>query len=71
MCQLAASRDTHACVQVEGGRSDDPIVLGSFVNEVSGVAWHTDDVTNLATCCDDSRLHIWRPMSRPCTQPQA
>ena len=44
-----------------GGRDSDPILLGDFGKEVSGVAWHADDITNLATCCDDLTLQVWRP----------
>ena len=25
------------------------------------MAWHADDLTNLATCCDDLTLQVWRP----------
>ena len=56
-------------LQLMRGRNDDPTLLGNFGKEVSGVAWHLDDVTNLATCCDDSNLHVWRPMSLPYEAP--
>ena len=55
----------HAGVQLFGGWDSDPILLGGFQNEVSGVAWHPHELTNLATCCDDGVLHVWRAASRP------
>ena len=47
-------------MQIFGGRDSNPIYLGDFDKEVSGVAWHSRDFTNLASCCDDSSLHVWR-----------
>ena len=52
-------------MQVFGGRDSNPILLGDFEKEVSGVAWHPKALTNLATCCDDSSLQIWRPSHQP------